>query len=90
MEEEGRAKKEQELTEAYTSQQPHSSQMLGFDDNLESKVSENNTKIIRPNAGKLKLKKQKNDKFGQRIEHMVPKKKNWNEKNMQNDIYIHL
>ena len=76
MEEEGRAKKEQELTEVYTSQQPHSSRMLGFDDNLESKVSENNTKIIRPKAGKLKLKKQKNEKFGQRIEHMVPKKKN--------------
>ena len=75
-EEEGKAKKEQkELSEVSTSQQPRSSRVLGFDDNLESKASENITKIIMPEDGKLKLKKQKNEKFGQRIEHMVPKKK---------------
>ena len=75
-EEEGKAKKEQkEPSEVSTSQQPRSSRVLGLDDNLESKASENITKIIMPEDGKLKLKKQKNERFGQRIEHMVPKKK---------------
>ena len=75
-EEEERAKKKQkELSEVSTSQQPRSSRVLGLDDNLESKASENITKIIMPEDGKLKLKTQINEKFGQRFEHMVPKKK---------------
>ena len=68
-------KKNKKPSEVSTSQQPRSSRVLGLDDNLESKSSENITKIIMPEDGKLKLKKQKNEKFGQRIEHMVPKKK---------------
>ena len=85
-EEEERAKKKQkELSEVSTSQQPRSSRVLGLDDNLESKAFENITKIIMPEDGKLKLKTQINEKFGQRFEHMVPKKKKrWNEKNIQN------
>ena len=90
-EEEGKAKKEQkEPSEVSTSQQPRSSRVLGFDDNLESKAFENITKIIMPEDGKLKLKKQKNERFYQRIEHMVQKKKKMKRKNIQNDIYIHL